>query len=325
MKKSPQQPHLTPSQDPLPPIERETPLPWHAPKNADEDPSAPARVQAILDSTEYRQADQDMDFLREDNLRTVRLQLDYLKTEFGLRAHDIRHTIVVFGSTRIPEPRAAQQHAEDASRQLAQAPDNPEFVQANAVAQRILHKSRYYTVAQDFTASLGDAWDETEGGRIAIITGGGPGLMEAANRGAFQAGTKSVGLNINLPFEQYPNPYLTPGLCFQLHYFALRKLHFLHRARALVAFPGGFGTFDELFETLTLVQTRKIEPLPIVLVGREFWSRAVDFPFLVEEGVIDPEDEHLFRYAETAEEIRDHIAGWYIEKGRPLFGHPKQE
>jgi len=153
-----------------------------------------------------------------------------------------------------------------------------------------------------------------------LMTGGGPGLMEAANRGAFYAGSKSIGLNITLPHEQYPNPYLTPGLCFRFHYFALRKMHFLHRARALVAFPGGYGTLDELFETLTLIQTRKIAPLPVILVGRAFWERAIDFSFLVDEGVIDPEDENLFCYAETSQEILDHIVSWYDQAGKPFFG-----
>ena len=147
-------------------------------------------------------------------------------------------------------------------------------------------------------------------------------MMEAANRGAFHAGAKSIGLNITLPYEQYPNPYLTPGLCFRFHYFALRKMHFLNRARALVAFPGGYGTMDEVFETLTLVQTRKIAPLPIILVGREFWSRAVDIPYLVEEGVIDPEDEDLFCFAETSAEILQIIADWYAKVGEPFIEKP---
>jgi hypothetical protein len=144
------------------------------------------------------------------------------------------------------------------------------------------------------------------------MTGGGPGIMEAANRGAFEAGAQSVGLNIHLPHEQYPNPYITPGLCFQFHYFAMRKLHFLQRAVALVAFPGGYGTFDELFEVLNLAQTRTIKPFPIVLVGEAFWRGAVNFDFLAEQGVIDPEDRELFWFAETAQEILDTIAQWEL-------------
>jgi hypothetical protein len=307
---------------PKPPAsgDRAQPLPWHAPKSVDDDPEAAARVRAILESPDFRQADQDIDFLQRDALRPARLQLDYLKTELGLSAHEIAHTVVVFGSTRIPEPDAARRAVEAAAKRLAEDPDDPARRRAHGAAQRILENSRYYLVARDFAAGVSGAPDGDSGGRIAVMTGGGPGLMEAANRGAFHAGGKSVGLNITLPHEQYPNPYLTPGLGFRFHYFALRKLHFLNRARALVAFPGGYGTFDELFETLTLVQTRKIEPLPIILVGREFWTRAVNFPFLVDEGVIDPEDEDLFWYAETAEEIRSHIVEWYRFKGRPLFG-----
>ncbi len=154
--------------------------------------------------------------------------------------------------------------------------------------------------------------------RIAVMTGGGPGIMEAANRGAFDVGAKSVGLNITLPHEQYPNPYVSPELCFTFHYFALRKLHFLMRARALVAFPGGYGTLDELFETLALVQTRKITPIPVVLVGEKFWRRAFDVDFLVAEGVIDPEDRELFWFAESARDVWDGILRWYAAAGAPL-------
>ena len=303
----------------LVPEMRETPLPWETPKSIDEDPEAHFRVQSVLNDAAYIQADEDVSFLQSDDLRAVRLQLDFLKAENGLSGHDICHTIVVFGSTRIPEPATARRRAEEARNRLAAESENPKLVRAYAIAQRIVAKSHYYSVAREFAAGVGGSLDAQDGGAVAIMTGGGPGLMEAANRGAFDVSAKSVGLNITLPHEQFPNPYLTPGLCFRFHYFALRKMHFLHRARALVAFPGGYGTFDELFETLTLVQTRKIAPLPIVLVGRAFWEKAVDFPFLVDEGVIDAEDEQLFRYAETAAEIRDHIVGWYAAKGHPLF------
>ncbi|WP_347311810.1 LOG family protein [Defluviimonas sp. SAOS-178_SWC] len=304
---------------------REVPLPWQTPKPDSDDPNAAVRIRAIMDSDAYRQADEDVSFLQSDDVRSVRLQLDFLKAEYGLNQHDICHTIVVFGSTRISEPSAARTREEAARKRLADDPDNPKLRQAHAIAERIVDKSRYYAVAREFAAGISGCLDAQDGGTIALMTGGGPGLMEAANRGAFDVGAKSVGLNITLPHEQYPNPYLTPGLCFRFHYFALRKMHFLHRARALVAFPGGYGTFDELFETLTLVQTRKIDPLPIVLVGREFWERAVDFPFLVAEGVIDPEDEDLFSYAETADEIRDQIVGWYAASGRSVFRAPAQD
>ena len=312
----------TPAQGATP---REVPLPWQTPKPIEEDPEAAERIRAILDSDAYRQADEDVSFLQSDDVRPVRLQLDFLKAEQGLRQHDIRHTIVVFGSTRIPEPAAARARAEAARKRLAEDPGNPKLRRAHATALRIVDMSRYYAVAREFAAGISGSLDAEDGGTIAVMTGGGPGLMEAANRGAFDAGAKSVGLNISLPHEQYPNPYLTPGLCFRFHYFALRKMHFLHRARALVAFPGGYGTFDELFETLTLVQTRKIAALPIILVGRAFWEKAVDFPFLVDEGVIDPEDETLFSYAETAEQIRDRIVGWYAANGERLFRASKPD
>ena len=177
---------------------------------------------------------------------------------------------------------------------------NMELRRRLAIAERIHAKSHYYEVAREFGRLVGSANHGARKHHTVIITGGGPGMMEAANRGAFDVGAKSVGLNISLPHEQYPNPYVTPELCFSFHYFALRKLHFLLRAKALVAFPGGYGTFDELFEVLTLVQTRKIKPIPVVLVGEAYWRRAVDMDFLVDEGVIDPEDRDLFWFAETA-------------------------
>jgi uncharacterized protein (TIGR00730 family) len=152
-----------------------------------------------------------------------------------------------------------------------------------------------------------------------VMTGGGPGIMEAVNRGAHDAEAESIGLNITLPHEQYPNPYITPGLCFSFHYFAMRKLHFLLRARALVAFPGGYGTMDELFEVLTLAQSRKIDPVPVILVGKDYWRRAFDVDFLVSEGTIDPEDRELFWYAETAQDIWRDILLWYEMRGTPLL------
>jgi uncharacterized protein (TIGR00730 family) len=304
------------------PKTRKIPLPWQSPKAALEDKEAPARVAAILNSKGYLQADQDVTFLQSDEMRGVRLQLDFMKAEHGLTDHEVKHTIVVFGSTRIPEPVAAQTRLDQAQKELAAHPKDAFLLKMASIAQRVLKLSRYYAIAQEFGDSIGRMKEVRDGGRIALMTGGGPGIMEAANRGAFLAGTKSIGLNITLPHEQFPNPYLTPGLCFRFHYFALRKMHFLNRARALVAFPGGYGTMDEVFETLTLVQTRKISPLPIILVGREFWSRAVDIPYLVEEGVIDPEDEDLFCFAETSDEILRIISDWYTKAGEPFIEKP---
>lgn len=304
------------------PRTRDVPLPWQSPKAAREDREAPARVDAIVNSEGYLQADEDVAFLGSDDMRGVRLQLDFMKAEHGLTAQEVQHAIVVFGSTRIPEPIAARARLKARRDRLHAHPRDPELQREVAIAERVLKRSRYYAIAQEFGDAVGRMKQVRDDSGIALMTGGGPGIMEAANRGAFHAGAKSVGLNITLPNEQFPNPYLSPGLCFRFHYFALRKLHFLNRARALVAFPGGYGTMDEVFETLTLVQTRKIAPLPIVLVGREFWSRAVDFPFLVEEGVIDPEDEDLFCYAETSDEIVEIIADWHAQAGCPLIEKP---
>ena len=199
-------------------------------------------------------------------------------------------------------------------------PGNAELERRLAITERLHANGRYYKVAREFSRLVGGANQGMRKPHTVIMTGGGPGIMEAANRGAFDAGAASVGLNIDLPHEQYPNPYVTPDLCFRFHYFALRKLHFLLRAKALVAFPGGYGTLDELFEVLTLVQTRKIKPIPVVLVGEAFWRRAVDFDFLLDEGVIDPEDRNLFWFAETAEEIWHGILRWYDAIGAPLHG-----
>jgi uncharacterized protein (TIGR00730 family) len=303
---------------PAHPSERRVPLPGHQPRPVEDDPDAPRRLAAILASPSYRSADEDVDFLHHEETRGVRLQLDYLKAESILAAHDIRHTVVVFGSTRIPDPATAKRDVDALDRALEENPKDPERGRRLETAKRVLAKSRYYDVAREFGRLVGSTPVQPDGGRIVVMTGGGPGTMEAANRGASDVGAKSVGLNIRLPHEQYPNPYVTPELCFRFHYFALRKLHFLKRARALVAFPGGYGTFDELFETLTLVQTRTIEPIPVVLVGEAYWRRAFDVDFLVDEGVIDEEDRELFWYAETAHEIWDGILHWYKLAGKPL-------
>ena len=298
------------------PTRRREPLP--EPELPHDDPEAAARVRALLASDSYIQADSDIACLNSADTRGVRLQLDYLKAERLLEAHDVEHTIVVFGSTRIPEPEASRRAVERLREEIAGG-GNADLERRLRVAERIEAKSRYYQVAREFGRIVGDAEEAAGGGRLVIATGGGPGIMEAANRGSFDAGSRSVGLNISLPHEQNPNPYITPELCFEFHYFAVRKLHFLHRARALVAFPGGYGTLDELFETLSLVQTRTIEPVPVVLVGEDFWRGAVDFDYLVDEGVIDNEDRELFWYAETAQQIWDGIVRWHEIAGAPLI------
>ena len=300
------------------PIQRREPLPWQHPKPIAEDPEAAKRIKAIMESPSYRMADEDVEFLSSSEARGPRLQLDYLKPEMGMEQHNVRRTIVVFGGTRIRESPALQRQLASLRAVQASEPAASELARRIAVTERLLAKSHYYDVAREFGRLVGRSGPELGIHDLVVMTGGGPGIMEAANRGASDAGAKSVGLNIRLPHEQYPNPYVTPDLCFCFHYFALRKLHFMMRARALVAFPGGYGTFDELFEALTLVQTRTIDPLPIVLVGEQYWRQAVNIDFLVAEGAIDPEDRDLFWYAEDAQEIWDGILAWYEAAGTPM-------
>jgi uncharacterized protein (TIGR00730 family) len=305
-------------QEPPDPRCRCEPLPEARPKPAEEDPEAAARVAALLASPAYREADTDIDFLNSPDARGPRLELDYFKAELLLRQHGVTDTIVVFGSTRIVEPKAAQARLTAARAEAVARPGDKEAAARLAVAERLADKARFYDIAREFGRIVGDAGQLPDGRRLAVVTGGGPGIMEAANRGAYDVGAETVGLNISLPHEQFPNPYITPDLCFRFHYFAMRKLHFVLRARALVAFPGGYGTLDELFETLTLAQTRVMKPLPIILVGEAYWRRVFDPDFLVEEGVIAPEDRKLFWYAETAREIWDGILAWRAAAGEPL-------
>ncbi|WP_109807856.1 TIGR00730 family Rossman fold protein [Sphingosinithalassobacter portus] len=244
----------------------------------------------------YRLAFQDLDFLLREDLRPVRFQLELLKPTLLLDEAEIESLFVIYGSARIPEPYKAQS--------LLELADTPE---SKRVAERLVAKSKYYDVARELgRLASGCPRDENGKRHFVVCSGGGPSIMEAANRGACDMGCETVGLNIVLPHEQAPNPYVTPHLSFQFHYFALRKMHFLLRARAVAVFPGGFGTFDESFELLTLIQTGKIEPIPVLFYGKEFWTRVVNFEALVEEGVISPRDLNLFHFVETAEE------GWEI-------------
>jgi uncharacterized protein (TIGR00730 family) len=301
------------------PHRRREPLPWHRPKSSSEDERAPAMVERLMRSESYQRADQDIDFLNSDATRGVRLQIDYEKPQLLLDRHGIDHTIVVFGGTRVVEPAAAAAEVERLRAAVSESTRDGSLEAQLARAERVLAKSRYYEIAREFGRLVGESGEGPTDSRVVIMTGGGPGVMEAANRGAHEAGAKSVGLNIDLPHEQYPNPYITPDLCFRFHYFALRKLHFLLRAKALVVFPGGLGTLDELFETLTLIQTRKIQPIPVILVGQEYWRRVFDIEFLNEEGVMDAEDLELFWYAEEANEIWQDILSWHDATGRALF------
>ena len=261
---------------------------------------AAQEAEAILPATRYggpesayRLAFTDVEFLLQDELRPVRMQLELLKPEMVQKRLGIESTIVIFGSARIPAPDAA-------ARLLEQARAGGDETAVRRAAMQV-RMSRYYTAAREF-AALVTARSRHLHTPIYVVTGGGPGIMEAGNRGAFEAGGKSIGLNIVLPHEQAPNDYITPELCFQFHYFGLRKMHFLMRSIALVCFPGGFGTLDEMFEVLTLIQTGKCRRRPILLFGREFWSRLIDFQLLVDTGMINADDVKLFHYVESAEE-----------------------
>lgn len=278
------------------------------------DPKAEANLKAILASPSYVLAEKDVDFLARPELRPVRMQLELLKPEMAFREQGVHSTIVLFGGTQVVERAEAERRLEAARARLASHPNDPAAQRAVARAERILAKCRYYDEAREFARLVSSTCQRA--GDVAdyvIVTGGGPGIMEAGNRGAFDAGAKSIGLNITLPAEQRPNPYITPELCFQFHYFALRKLHFLLRARALVIFPGGFGTLDELTDALTLRQTRRMQAIPIVMYGREYWTNVIDFQYLADEGVIADEDLDLITYAETPQEAWDAILRFHRE------------
>ncbi|MCF0234868.1 MAG: LOG family protein [Thermoguttaceae bacterium] len=281
---------------------------------------------ALLNSESYRLAYQDSDFLESFDGRIARLLAEYGKTELAMDHGEIASTVIVFGSARILDPITAREKLEKAQAD-AETLRTPESLAALKRAQIADKLSVYYQKARDFgelVAAKNDVFNEERGPRgevrvsrrkeFVVCTGGGPGIMEAANRGAFDAGEASIGLNIALPFEQRPNPYISPDYCFQFHYFAIRKMHFLLRAKALVVFPGGFGTFDELFEALTLRQTHRMQHLPIVIFGKEFWEKTINFDYLVEMGVINPEDLALFHYVETPEEAWEVIANQYAPK-----------
>ena len=249
----------------------------------------------------YRLAFRDTDFLLREELRPVRFQLELLKPEMLLEEANIGSTLVFYGSARIPSPQQAEET-------LARA-DTPE---RRAVAERLVAKSGYYEVARAL-ARMASSCALVENGmrQFVVCSGGGPSIMEAANRGAADVGAESIGLNILLPHEQNPNLFVTPRLSFQFHYFALRKMHFLLRARALAVFPGGYGTLDEFLETLTLIQTGKMKPIPVLLYGRDYWNRIINFEAMAEEGVISPADLDLFCWVETAEEGWKAISDFY--------------
>lgn len=281
--------------DPVPPTR------IFAPASQEAEVAAHQTSSAQTEDPAYRLAFQDAEFLLREDLRPVRFQLELLKPELLLDEAGIGSTFVFYGSARIPSPEAA-----DAV--VAAAADD----RARGVAERLRANAKYYDEARKL-AAICSRYDRDPDGRrhFVVCTGGGPSIMEAANRGAQDAGAESIGLNIVLPFEQLPNPYVTPKLSFQFHYFALRKMHFLLRARAVAVFPGGFGTFDEMFELLTLVQTGKVAKLPILLFGRDYWERVVNWQALVDEGVIAARDLELFSFVEDADEAWGHVCGYY--------------
>jgi uncharacterized protein (TIGR00730 family) len=269
-------------------------------------------IQKIMDSPSYRVAYKDVELLQGAELRPVRVELELLKPELYFHKYDIRSTIVVFGSTRIIERSEAETRLQEARKAAANAPDDKHLQREASKAERLLEWSHYYDQAREF-GRLASTSTKKNGHDFVVTTGGGPGIMEAANRGASDVGAKTIGLNIRLPHEQQPNPYITPDLCFQFHYFAMRKLHFLLRAKALVVFPGGFGTIDELSDALTLRQTRRMQNIPIVLFGSEYWKRVIDFQYLADQGVVADEDLDLMNFADSAEEAWAVIRRFYGE------------
>ncbi len=299
-------------------------FPWQHPKLSDEDPIALKLVENIMNSPTYEMAEMDEHFMKSYEARGIRLELDYLKAELTMSRFGIEHTIVIFGSARIVEYKTAMKRLKIIQKELNSNPHSKELIEKMRVAERMVEKSIYYDDARLLGNYIGKSGKSEEDCRVILMTGGGPGIMEAANRGAYDVGAKSIGLNIHLPHEQFPNPYITPELCFQFRYFAIRKLHFLNRAKALVVYPGGFGTLDELFEILTLVQTKKSKAIPIVLVGESYWNKMLNFDFLKEEGVISSQDIEIFQIVEDATEAWEYILHWYEEIKIPLFKEGEQ-
>lgn len=280
------------------------------------------RIGILKESSSYRIAYEDQEFIHNEWLRPVRIQLELLKPSLSCFQHDIKSTIVCFGSARIPDAEGAKTRLKELEEEAARSKKkDAALAHRLRVAKRMIENSKYYEEARRFGALVSKYCQGNPKKKeldYVIVTGGGPGIMEAANRGADDVGAKTIGFNITLPFEQEPNPYISPELCFRFHYFSIRKMHLAMLAKALVIFPGGFGTMDEFFELLTLVQTRKIEPLPIILFGRDYWTKLINFQQFVDEGMIDPDDLKLFRYAETADDAWKHILKFY--KRHPELG-----
>ena len=273
-------------------------------------PKISKEVLALRRTKAYRKAYTDDDFMSRRELRPVRLQLELLKPELALVEHDIKTTVVVFGSARTRSEEQTAARERELLGLLKQSPEDPALRSRLAAVRSLRPSARYYEIAREF-AKIVSCNDCAPGRKLVVVTGGGPGIMEAANRGAHEGGAQTVGLNITLPHEQHANPYVTPSLSFKFHYFALRKMHFMMRAKALVAFPGGFGTLDELFEIITLVQTQKSKAVPIILFGEEYWRRLINLDVIVEEGVVSPEDLKLFQFLDDPQKAWDAIRQFY--------------
>jgi len=273
------------------------------------DPNEQQRLEEIMNNPSYEVAYKDLEFIASDDLRPTRLQLELLKPEKMMEAAGIKSSVVVFGGTQVQSKEQADARVAEAKAKLAANADDAEAQRELVRANNVLKKSRYYEECREFARLVTEYNKQHRDGEFFIKTGGGPGIMEAGNRGAYEAGGKSMALNITLPFEQTPNSYITPGLCFQFNYFAIRKMHFLLRAKGIVCFPGGFGTLDELFTVLTLRQTGRMQEVPIILYGKDYWDGIIDFQFLADQAVISDSHLKLFQYTETPEEtwqvIRD--------------------
>ena len=288
-------------------------------KKSKDDPESVEKLKEISDTSSHVFDEDDIDFIYSDEARAIRLQYDYIKAESKMQKQGIHHAIVVFGSARIVEFDVAMKRLKKIENELKDSPHSYSLLTALKKAESMVRKSVFYDEAREFGQLVGKSGKNPQDCHVTLMTGGGPGIMEAANRGAMDVGAKSIGLNIELPHEQAPNPYVSPDLSFEFRYFGMRKLHFMQRARALVVFPGGFGTMDELFEILTLIQTGKSPCIPIILVGKEYWDRVINFDFLQEEDVIAFEDLHMIHYVETANEAWSAILKWHKEHNSPLF------
>lgn len=276
------------------------------------------------DIQKCKMAEDDSSFLKSYFVRGIRLELDYLKAEFVMAKEGIEHTVVVFGSARIKPKEQSKDILEKAKEKFEQEPSTKNEI-ALKRAKKMYELSKFYEEARELGRLIGSSGKGATDNRVVLMTGGGPGIMEAANLGAFEVGAKSVGLNITIPKEQKPNPYISPELCFQFHYFATRKLHFFLRAKALVVFPGGFGTLDELFEIITLVQTNKNPQMPIVLVGKEYWKNLINWEFLEEELMISKDDLELLKFVDSAKEAWDYIKLWHQQQNTELANILKGE